>query len=233
MNLPDKVENLQNSSIVAFTIMNWSEQFKLDKPGHLADFDSIDSAIFSELAHSYPNVPSALETWERGNDLHNKNVPLLRILSSVTESLCEYVYETKGKAPVAIGHSVRTRAVASRTAQTFGAGYWHADGQLWEPRPIVFMAASNFTTEFLLPGSNADGFREIQQLRRSLSTQNLFDNQGINEGLEQDLFATTKLAPYEGVVTEGNIHRSPTNYTSEAIHRTFFLLWVKSEQWLS
>lgn len=128
---------------------------------------------------------------------------------------------------------MRTRSVAPRTAQTFGAGSWHADGPLQEARPIVFMAASNFTTEFLLPGTDANGLREIEQLRRSRTTSNLFHDWGIDDGIEQNLFDTTKLAPYEGVVAEGNIHRSPTNYTSEAIPRTFFLLWVKSEQWLS
>ncbi len=209
-----------------------SDQFKLERPDHLTGIKQIDPDIFAELASTYPDTPSKLETWERGQDVRNNNIPLLRILADVTQGLCEYVGEKTGVLPNAIGHSIRTRAVLPRMAQTFGSGSWHADGPLNTVRPIVFMAASNFTTEFLIPGSRADGDREYKKLWASRKTENLFSNDAIYEGIETELFDTTRLKPYEGVVTQGNVHRSPTNYTNNLIHRTFFLLWVDSQEWL-
>lgn len=226
-----QVDYGKNSDIVGYYIMDWSRNFKIEQPGHVAGIETIDPEIFEELALFYPNTLNKVAVWEKGRKRRNMKTPMLRVLSQVTERLSDYVGETTGRTPKIIEHSVRTAPLLPRRAQLNVAGSWHTDGKLDETRPIVFMSANNKPTEFLTPGAGADGVNEVEWVRNARSTHNFFDNNLIGEGIGDGLLGVHQSNRFEGVVTQGNVHRSPRNYSNDIIKRTFFLLWIKSEQW--
>lgn len=214
--------------------MYWEHNFKVEKPSTLDGLDKLDAEIFVELRANYPHTQNHVETWRKGHVLENKRTPLLNILSDITEGVCDYIGEATGIVPNEIQHSIRTTPVRPRQAQLNLASPWHADGKLEAVRPIVFMSADNMPTEFLIPGPMADGKTERRWIERpyARATSNLFKKQIIDEGISMGLFDIYRPQPFEGSLTQGNIHRSPTNFSMSPAERTFFLVWVDSNQWL-
>jgi hypothetical protein len=211
--------------------MDRSRNFKIEKPKHIEGLETVDPAIFDELSKSYPDIPNKCLEWDKKQKRHNKKVPMFNILADITQRVHDYVGETTGVEPRLIEHSVRTAPIYPRKSQIFRARLWHADYKAEEERPIVFMAADALPTEFLVPGPRASEAQMEKFMNSARLAESYFMDQNINVGLEHGLLDTFRPDRYEGVVTQGNVHRSPTNYTGNLVHRTFFLLWVKSDQW--